>query len=176
MPGNNRPMAGQGDPAHVAWICAGSNIGDGRAHCDAGFAAIENGGYGVIDARSPYYMTEPVDYREQDWFVNGVIRIRTDLAPLDLLAGLKAIEVAAGRRTGGIRFGPRILDLDIILYDDRVYSSPTLEIPHVRMHERRFVLKPLCDIDPTVVHPGFDVTVATLLDRLGSADQRVVPC
>lgn len=176
MPGNDRPIADRGNPAHVAWICAGSNIGDGRVHCDAGFAAIEDGGHGIIDARSPYYRTEPVDYRDQDWFVNGVVRIRTDLMPMDLLAALKAIESAAGRRTDGIRFGPRTLDLDIIFYDDLIYRSPTLEVPHVRMHERRFVLKPLCDIDAMVVHPGFGVTVAALLDRLDDADQRVDPC
>jgi 2-amino-4-hydroxy-6-hydroxymethyldihydropteridine diphosphokinase len=120
-------------------------------------------------------MTEPVDFTDQEWFLNAVISVDTALAPLDLLRELKSIEKASGRDYDIVRFGPRTLDLDIIFYDDLVMSSRELTIPHPRMHERRFVLKPLCDIDADLVHPMRNRRVDALLDELAEDGQRIVP-
>jgi 2-amino-4-hydroxy-6-hydroxymethyldihydropteridine diphosphokinase len=105
--------------------------------------------------------------------MNGVARIRTDLEPEALFARLKEIEHAMGRRPGEARFGPRILDLDILFYDERVLHKGSLEVPHPRLHERRFVLEPLCDIAPELVHPVFGQTVQSLLSGLKDGGKKV---
>ncbi len=124
---------------------------------------------------SPLYRTEPVDFTDQAWFVNGVVLVRTTREPRELLAELARIENSAGRTRAGERFGPRTLDLDIILYDDLVLETPELTVPHPRMHKRCFVLKPLCDIDPTVNHPVLGVSVGELLGRIETTGQDVLP-
>ena len=106
--------------------------------------------------------------------MNCVAKIETDLDPLSLLNVLKSIERAAGRVKDTIRFGPRILDLDIILYDDRIINCDRLVVPHPRMHKRRFVLKPICDIDPAIIHPVLKQEMRFLLKRLGEERQRVL--
>ena len=123
--------------------------------------------------QSPVYQTEPVDYIDQDWFVNYVVKIETVLEPLVLLDRLKSIEHHAGRKRDSIRFGPRFLDLDIIFYDEIVMDHPRLVIPHPRMHKRRFVLKPVCDIDPHINHPVLHRTMQSLLEDLDETGQRI---
>ena len=119
---------------------------------------------------------KPVDYQDQDWFVNAVIKIGTSLDPFQLLDRLKTIEKDAGRSQEGIRSGPRTLDLDIIFFDDRVMNTARLVVPHPRMHVRRFVLRPICDIDPTIMHPGLGQNVQDLLNQLVTDDQDITPC
>lgn len=161
-----------GEPAR-AYICAGSNLGDKAEQCQRGFDALD-GTPGIrLDAVSPFYRTEPVDYLDQDWFVNAVVRLVTTLSPGELLVRLKEIELEAGRTAGGIRFGPRVLDLDILLYGDRILETPNLVIPHPRMHKRHFVLKPICDIDPAIVHPVLGRTVQSLLEELNIDGQQL---
>lgn len=126
-----------------------------------------------MEAQSPLYETEPVYLEGQDWFVNGVARIRTDLEPEVLFERLKEIEHAMGRRPQEVRFGPRILDLDILFYDERVLRKGSLEVPHPRLHERRFVLEPLCNIAPELVHPVFGQTVQSLLSDLKDGGKKV---
>lgn len=126
-----------------------------------------------MEAQSPLYETEPVYLEGQDWFVNGVARIRTDLEPEALFERLKEIEHAMGRRPQEVRFGPRILDLDILFYDERVLRKGSLEVPHPRLHERRFVLEPLCNIAPELVHPVFGQTVQSLLSDLKDGGKKV---
>jgi 2-amino-4-hydroxy-6-hydroxymethyldihydropteridine diphosphokinase len=116
-----------------------------------------------------------VDYAHQDWFVNAAVKIATALEPLDLLDELVAIQQRMGRKSDAIRFGPRVLDLDILIFEDRVIRTPRLEIPHPRMHKRAFVLQPICDINPAVIHPVLGQTVADLLSHLDDEDQRVIP-
>jgi len=163
---------------HTAYICAGSNIGNKLLNCQNGIDALTKSGDPVLKDRSPFYKTEPVDYRDQDWFINVIVKIETTLDPLQLLNQLNSIEQKTGRTPTPIKFGPRILDLDIIFYDDLATHTSRLIIPHPRMHKRRFVLQPICDIDPTVVHPVFKKDVKHLLDHLGEDGQRVVeyPC
>lgn len=172
MPGGGDP---QGAVDHVAYICAGSNIGDRRSHIRNGFDALLSAGHTRLKAQSPFYMTEPVDFTDQEWFLNAVIAVGTVLSPLDLLRELKSIEKASGRDYSALRYGPRTLDLDIIFYEDWVMSSPELTIPHPRMHERRFVLKPLCDIEAGLVHPVRNRRVDALLNELAEDGQRIVP-
>ena len=158
--------------SHTAYISVGSNLGNKLDNCRNGIAALtENADIRLID-QSPIYRTEPVDYLDQDWFVNYAVKIETDLDPFAILALIYSIEHGAGR-VRDIRFGPRVLDLDIILYDDIVLNDSRLTIPHPRMHKRRFVLKPICDIDPDIVHPVLQQTMLALLENLDETEQRI---
>ena len=161
-------------PYHIAYISVGSNLGAKLENCRSGIAALIRSGNTRLVDQSPIYRTEPVDYLDQKWFVNCVVKIETDLDPLSLLNILKSIERAAGRVKDTIRFGPRILDLDIILFDDLVLDSPMFKVPHPRMHKRRFVLKPICDIDPCIDHPVLHRTMESLLEDLDEKGQRIV--
>ena len=158
---------------HTAYICVGSNLGSKLENCRQGVAELSRGEASRLVDQSPVYQTEPVDYKDQDWFVNYVVKIETVLQPLVLLDRLKSIEDAAGRTRNSVQFGPRVLDLDIVFYDDMVIDHPRLVIPHPRMHKRRFVLKPVCDIDPHINHPVFHRTVQSLLEDLDEAGQRI---
>lgn len=163
----------QSGEVHIVYISIGSNIGDKSAHCREAICAIEKNGIGRIAAQSPYYATEPVDYTDQDWFLNAVLKLETLLEPLALLSALQEIQTAAGRKSGGVRFGPRIIDLDIIFYDSIVFKHERLVIPHPRMHKRRFVLQPICDIDPQLVHPELGQSVGGLLERINDSGQGI---
>lgn len=158
---------------HVAYISVGSNIGNKLENCKKGVDALISYGSVTVKAQSLCYKTDPVDYTDQDWFINYVIKIETSLDPFEFLNRLKSIQKDAGRIRDEIRFGPRILDMDIILFDDTVIKSPTLTIPHPRMHKRRFVLKPVCDINPEIIHPVFKKNMKYLLDSLDDKEQGI---
>lgn len=119
----------------------------------------------AIVARSPWYLSEPVPASDQPWFVNGVAEVAAALPPAELLARLLALEAQFGRERGA-RDAARTLDLDLLDYDGRKCSTPNLVLPHPRLHERRFVLAPLCDIVPDWRHPRLGLTVAELLAGL----------
>ena len=175
MPGSidRCQTSGGGAAIHVAFIGVGANLGDKHAACRRGLAAIETAGAGRIVAVSRFYRTAPQDFVDQDWFVNAAARIETRLDPESLLDRLKGIEHDMGRPDDGPRFGPRPLDLDILLYDRVVLRAGRLIIPHPRLHKRRFVLQPLCDIGPNVRHPLLGLTMAALLAAPQLADQAV---
>ncbi len=158
---------------HTAFICVGSNLGNKLENCRRGVAELSRGETSRLVDQSPVYQTEPVDYKDQDWFINYVVKIETILEPVVLLDQLKAIEHQVGRTRDAVRFGPRLLDLDIIFYDEIVMNHPRLVIPHPRMHKRRFVLKPVCDIDPHINHPVFHRTMQSLLEDLDETGQRI---
>ena len=158
---------------HIAYISVGSNMGDSLQNCRKGIEALTKADNSRILAQSRIYKTEPVDYEDQNWFVNMMIKLETALDPFQLLDHIKHIQRAAGRIKDSIRFGPRILDLDIILYDDRIIESERLVVPHPRMHKRRFVLKPICDIDPAIIHPVLKQEMQFLLKGLGEEEQKV---
>jgi 2-amino-4-hydroxy-6-hydroxymethyldihydropteridine diphosphokinase len=160
--------------SHTAFVGVGSNLGQKQDNCLGGIAALTTGGHSRLLDQSRLYRTEPVDYMDQDWFVNCAVRIETRLGPFELLAVLQDIQKQAGRAQDAIRFGPRVLDMDIIFYDAVVIDHPDLTLPHPRMHLRRFVLKPLCDMDPTLRHPILNRTVRQLLDSIEDAGQEVV--
>ena len=158
---------------HTAYISAGSNMGDRLQNCRKGIESLTESGNSRILAQSRIYTTEPVDYEDQDWFINMMVKLETVHDPFQLLDHIEHIQRAAGRLPDPIRFGPRILDLDIILYDDRIIDSERLVVPHPRMHKRCFVLKPICDIDPTIIHPVLKQAMQVLLKRLGDDKQKV---
>ncbi len=144
----------------ITYIALGANLGDRDAALRAAIARL--GALGVVEAVSPFFDTAPVGYTEQPRFLNAVARLRTDLPPRDLLRGLLAIEASLGRvRT--IRWGPRAIDLDLLLYDDIIIDAPELVVPHPRLHERRFVLEPLATLAPDLTHPLLKRTVSALL-------------
>jgi len=159
--------------SHISYISVGSNLGHKLENCRKGVASLTSSPDIRLIDQSPIYRTEPVDYRDQDWFVNYVVKIGCGLDPLSLLKFLKSIEQEAGRVRHTVRFGPRVLDLDIILYDNVVMDDPRLTIPHPRMHKRRFVLKPICDIDPEINHPVLQQTMFSLLENLDEAGQGI---
>jgi len=159
---------------HTAYICVGSNLGDKLANCRRGVAELTHDAASRLVAQSPVYRTEPVDFTDQDWFVNFVVKIKTGLTPMALLDTLQGIEQQAGRKRDTVRYGPRLLDLDVIFYDALVITHPRLVIPHPRMHKRRFVLKPVCDIDPHINHPVLHRTVQSLLNDLDETEQKIV--
>ncbi len=159
---------------HIAYIGVGSNIGDKLLNCKNGVMALAERQNTKIKKWSRFYQTEPVDYKNQDWFINGVVKIETDIDAFQLIKELKSIEHAAGRMDNTVRFGPRILDMDILLFDDIVVNSCGLIIPHPRMHKRRFVLKPICDIDPSIVHPVLNQELRYLLAALDENGQRII--
>jgi len=158
---------------HIAFICVGSNIGNKLENCKKGVDALIRSDSVTLKAQSPCYKTDPVDYLNQDWFINYVIKIETSLDPFKLLNRLKSIQKDAGRVNDTIRFGPRILDMDIILFDDAVIISENLTIPHPRMHKRRFVLKPVCDIDAEIIHPVFKKNMKYLIDNMDDEEQGI---
>lgn len=151
---------------HTVYISIGSNIGNKLKNCQNGITALTKPGLSFFKKQSPFYSTEPVDYKNQDWFINAVIKIQSVFDPIQLLSEIKSIQQDAGIISDPVRYGPRVLDLDILLYDDLVINSSGLVIPHPRMHKRRFVLKPMCDIDPKVVHPILKKDMQYLLDNL----------
>ena len=152
-----------------AIIGLGANLGDPVAQLRAAIEAIGRLPLTRIVAASSFYRTAPVGFAAQPDFVNAAVAIDTELEPRALLAALKAIEVAAGRERS-FKDAPRTLDLDLLLYADRLIDEPELVVPHPRMHERAFVLAPLVEIEPDAVVPGRG-RAAKLLARC--ADQRI---
>ncbi len=151
---------------HTAFIALGSNIDDKRAHLNGAVGEIAANKRCALKKVSDFIVTEPVGGVEQDDFLNGCIEIETLLTPHELLDFLHEIENAHGRERT-VHWGPRTLDLDIIMYDDLIMSDETLTIPHIEMTNRRFVLEPLVQIAPYAVHPIEKKTISALLKALG---------
>jgi 2-amino-4-hydroxy-6-hydroxymethyldihydropteridine diphosphokinase len=137
----------------TACVALGSNLDDPRLQVERGFAALAALPQTRLLARSRLYRTPPWGMLGQPDFVNAAARLETGLAPRALLDALLAVEADAGR-VRGVRNGPRILDLDLLLYGDRIIDEPGFTVPHPRLHERAFVLLPLADIAPDAEVPG----------------------
>lgn len=149
----------------IAFIGVGCNIGDPAARCREAFCCLSQASGIRVLRQSSLYRTEPVGFEKQDWFINAVAEIRTVLTPHELLRATQAIEDKMGRIRGP-RWGPRIIDLDILLYGQEVINDDDLGIPHPELHKRRFILEPLCEIAPYAIHPVFGVSVRGLTERL----------
>ena len=159
----------------TVYLSVGSNMGDSHANCLEGIARVGGLPGTRVTRTSRFYKTAPVDFLDQDWFVNGTVQIETTLEPLDLIRGLKSVEQSMGQISKSVRFGPRIIDLDILLYGELVMETELLSIPHPRMQNRMFVLKPLCDIDSDLRHPVLGVTIRELMERIeNDPDQTVL--
>jgi 2-amino-4-hydroxy-6-hydroxymethyldihydropteridine diphosphokinase len=156
----------------IAYLGIGSNLNHPVIQC---CRAIENisaiEGVGIL-RKSSLYQTEPVGITEQNWFINAAVEIRTMLAPRVLLEVLMAIEADMGRIRAD-KWGPRTIDIDILLYAGEIIRNEGLAIPHPELHRRRFVLVPLAEIASFVIHPVYGISIRGLLDRLED-DRRVI--
>lgn len=150
---------------HIVYIGVGSNLGNKLDQCNKAISEILKADNNKLLAKSPFFKTSPIGYTSQDWFINGVIKIETDLNPFDLLLTLKSIESKMGRKKT-FKWGPRVIDLDILLYDEIEINTANLQIPHPQMHNRKFVLIPLLEIDKDLVHPSFKKTIKALLEEI----------
>ena len=153
----------------IAYLSLGSNVGDREQNLHE--AIRRTGALGRVVAVSSFYETEPVEFTHQPWFLNCAIALETAAEPGQLIRELLRIEQEMGRQRI-VKKGPRSIDIDILLFGDAVVNTPELTIPHPEVTRRRFVLEPLAEIAPELVHPGSHKTVAQLLAELASG-QRV---
>ena len=151
-------------------IGIGSNLGDRALNCEKALEGIS--GFSDIARVSSFYETEPVGKEDQPGFINCVAEIETELQPHELLGRLKAVEKNLGRERIE-KWGPRTIDLDIIFYGDRIIDDSELCVPHPEAHLRRFVLEPLSEIAPGLMHPVLHATVSDLLSRLNDSKKVV---
>ena len=152
---------------HTAYIGIGSNIGDSRKFIENAIHELEINSLIKDVVSSTLITTKPYGYTDQPDFLNGVICLKTLLTPNELLSLCQIIELSAGR-TREIHWGPRTLDLDILLYDDYIMYTPDLVIPHIEIEKRLFVLEPLCELNPYIIHPVLKVSVKELLENLST--------
>jgi 2-amino-4-hydroxy-6-hydroxymethyldihydropteridine diphosphokinase len=157
--------------SNTVYLSLGSNVGDRDQNLKDAMVALVDA---EVEVRrvSSIYETEPVDLREQPWFLNCVVEAQTELAPLDLLHALRGIEAKMGNKVKLVPKGPRLIDLDILLYANEMIDTPELQVPHPRMHLRRFVLAPLAEIAPRARHPRTCQSAAEMLT--GTADKSQV--
>lgn len=155
-----------GDPDRI-FVALGSNLGDRGAHLRAARRALAAAEDMRVVAASRIYQTAPVGPAGQDSYLNAVLELDAGLTPSALLLLLLGMERAEGRdrERESIRWGPRTLDLDLLLYGDRCVDGPGLTLPHPRLHERAFVLEPLCELAPDLVHPTLGERLADQLAR-----------
>jgi len=154
----------------TVYLSLGSNIGDRERNLRAAIDELPHAGVAITRVSS-FYETEPVDLKEQPWFLNCVVEAETHFDPFMLLRALREIETKMGSKKL-VAKGPRLMDIDILLYGAETISTPELQVPHPRMHLRRFVLVPLAEIAPEAVYPGLKKTVKQLLEE--TPDRSVV--
>jgi len=154
----------------VSYIGIGSNLGNRQENCSRAVEILEKRGI-KVQKKSSLYETEPWGVKDQPRFINMVVQIETTLKPTDLLRVLKDIEREIGRQDS-FRWGPRMIDLDILLFNALVLNEENLQIPHPYLHEREFVLRPLNEIAPDIIHPVFHVSIDKLTQNmLGGRDE-----
>jgi len=145
----------------TVYLSLGSNVGDREKNLREAIGALPGAGVRVLKVSS-MYETEPVDLREQPWFLNCSVEGSTEVPALELLRALRGIESRMGSRKP-VAKGPRLMDIDILLYGDQTIDTPELQVPHPRMLQRKFVLVPLGEITPNLKHPSWNASVIDLL-------------
>lgn len=155
---------------HTGYIGMGANIGDKQENLKLAIDLINQSRFTRVTRISEFYETKPVGYVEQDNFMNCAVEVKTLLSPSELVRFLLNIEKEL-KRERVVRWGPRTIDLDVLLYDDIITSLEEIIIPHPRMHERMFVLKPLSDIAPYVLHPILNRRIFELTEELSKVQQ-----
>ena len=154
----------------TVYLSLGSNVGHRARNLQNALAALEAKNVHVVRVSS-MFETEPVDYLDQPWFLNCAVQAETQLTSLELLRALRDIEAKMGSQKL-VPKGPRLIDMDILLYGDETIDTPELQVPHPRMHLRRFVLEPLAEIAPQAHHPILGKSATEMLDN--SPDKSVV--
>jgi 2-amino-4-hydroxy-6-hydroxymethyldihydropteridine diphosphokinase len=157
----------------LTYIGIGSNVGDSLQNCRQAMARLATGAGNEVIRCSPFYWTEPVGEKNQDWFVNAVAAVETSMTPRTYLDFLLSVEKGMGRERKE-PWGPRVIDLDLLFYGSEIIDEKGMKIPHPRLHERRFVLVPLNDIAPDWVHPQLHKTVSQMLAEL-KEEEKVAP-
>ncbi|MBU3183783.1 2-amino-4-hydroxy-6-hydroxymethyldihydropteridine diphosphokinase [Clostridium estertheticum] len=150
---------------HTAYIGVGGNMGDKDKNVKDALELINNSYNTKITKTSKFYNTKPVGYIDQEDFLNCVIEVKTLLTPLELVRFLLSIEKKL-KRERVIRWGPRTVDLDVLLFEDVISSMEEIILPHPRMHERMFVIEPMCDIAPYVLHPILNKTMIQIKEEI----------
>jgi 2-amino-4-hydroxy-6-hydroxymethyldihydropteridine diphosphokinase len=145
---------------HIVYLALGSNMGDRLGNLKQAIASLPP--QMTVRKKSKVYETPPWGYEDQPKFLNQILKVETYLEPLPLLRHLKRLEIALGRKAT-FRNGPRLIDIDILFYDDLILETPDLILPHPRLHERGFVLLPLMDIAPDLVHPVKQKSIRELM-------------
>jgi 2-amino-4-hydroxy-6-hydroxymethyldihydropteridine diphosphokinase len=145
----------------TVYLALGSNVGDRQGNLRRAVTLLRPAGVHVKKTSS-LYETEPADFLDQPWFLNAVLEAETKMSPLGLLRALRGIETTMGSKKAFAK-GPRLIDLDILLYDDQIIETPELQIPHPRMLRRKFVLVPLVEISPDLRHPSWPAAAKELL-------------
>jgi len=157
----------------TAYIGIGSNLGDKLKNCREGIDRLAGFSDCIIKGKSSFYRTEPVGIEDQPWYVNGVISISTSLSAMDLLQRLLSIEKVMGRERKK-RWDSRIIDLDLLIFGQENITDRELKVPHPRMHKRKFVLAPIVQLAPDLIHPVLDKSMSELLDNFSEEGQTLI--
>lgn len=158
----------------AAFVGLGANLGDRESFCRRAVRMVNEADGCRVASVSSLYRTEPVGVRGHDWYLNAAIKVYTTLSPYGLLEKLLAVETSLGRVRTGI-LDPRVIDLDLLLFDKKVISESGLVLPHPRMHLRRFVMVPMAEIAPGLVHPVLGATLEDLIETCPEEGQEVSP-
>ena len=155
----------------TAYLGLGANLGDREAGINKALVELIRTGACRLIRISSLYATEPVGIKEQPEFLNAVAEIETDMPPLELLQAIRSVERKTGREKT-FKWGPRVIDIDILLYGDTCLTEESLEIPHPEMHKRAFVLTPLAEIAPQAMHPKLGLTAREMSAEIGAEGVR----
>lgn len=155
----------------ICYIGIGSNLGDSLNNCKCAVKKLSEAKGIKLERASSFYRTEPVGMEDQNYFVNAVAEVKTDMSAVNLLTVLQEIENGMGRKRE-TRGGPRIIDLDLLFYGQNIIAEKGLKVPHPEIHKRRFVLEPFCEIASYFIHPSFGVSLRGLKNRLD--DNKIV--
>jgi 2-amino-4-hydroxy-6-hydroxymethyldihydropteridine diphosphokinase len=147
----------------IVFLSIGTNLGNRESNLEQAVAKIE-GSIGPVLSSSSVYETEPWGFKAKDEFLNMVVKVETDLTPSGLLGRILMIESLLGRVRGKEQYISRLIDIDILFYENMIVDEESLKIPHALLHKRKFVLVPLCELDPCFIHPGLKKSLAELLE------------